>query len=84
MMRVFIIAIAVASLTVPAFAQSVGSINQASQGAARAGGGRPPEEPKVDPDQQKKAERAFKDAVNRIPGPEKKFDPWGNVRTTGK
>jgi hypothetical protein len=67
-------------LTIPAYSQ-MGGIN-ASSGAGRAG--RPPEEPKVDPAKQKADEKAFKDAISRIPPAEKKYDPWGTVRQNGK
>ena len=29
-------------------------------------------------------EKAFKEGVSRIPDPDKKFDPWGNLRQGGK
>ena len=67
-------------LTVPAYSQMGGGIT-ASQGAGRAHG---PEEPKVDPAKKKADEKAFNDAVKRIPEPEKKHDPWGTVRQSGK
>ena len=79
-MRLFIVAVAMVLLTIPAFAQMGGGIN-ASQGAGRASR---PEEPKVDPAKQKADEKAFKEGVNRIPPPEKKYDPWGTVRQGGK
>lgn len=79
-MRILIVVVATALLTVPAYSQMGGGIN-ASQGAGRAHG---PEEPKVDPAKKKADEKAFNDAVNRIPVPEKKHDPWGTVRQSGK
>jgi hypothetical protein len=78
-MRILIIAVATALLTVPANSQ-MGGIN-ASSGAGRA---QRPEEPKADPAKKKADEKAFNDAVNRIPSPEKKYDPWGTVRQNGK
>ena len=82
-MRIVIVAMAITMLAVPAFAQmgGTGGINGANS-AGRAG--RPPEEPKADPAKQKADEKAFKEGINRIPPPEKKFDPWGNVRQGAK
>jgi hypothetical protein len=80
-MRVFIVAMAITLLTVPAFAQTANGIG-AAQGAGRAA--RPPEEPKADPAKAKADEKAFKEGVSRIPDPDKKFDPWGNLRQGGK
>ena len=82
-MRIVIVAMALAVLTVPAAAQMGG--NGGINGANSAGrAGRPPEEPKVDPVKQKADEKAFKDGVSRIPPPDKKFDPWGTVRQGAK
>jgi hypothetical protein len=81
-MKIFIVAMTIALLTVPAYPQT-GGINGA-QSAGRAGRAGAPEEPKVDPAKQKADDKAFKDAVNRIPAPEKKYDPWGTVRQNGK
>jgi hypothetical protein len=83
-MRIFVAALVIAVLTIPAHAQGNGGsagINAAS-GAGRAS--RPPEEPKVDPERRKADEKAFKDGVSRIPDPARKFDPWGTVRQGGK
>jgi hypothetical protein len=82
-MRVLIVAMAITLLTVPAFAQQ-GAANGigAASGAGRAN--QPPEAPKVDPAQQKADEKAFKEGVKRIPDPDKKFDPWGNLRQSGR
>jgi hypothetical protein len=76
-MRIFIAAMTIALLTVPAYPQA---------GAGRGGDGKgtPTPEPKVDQAKQKAEEKAFKDAINRIPAPEKKYDPWGIVRPNGK
>jgi hypothetical protein len=80
-MRLFVAAISIALLTVPAYPQAGNGIG-ASQGAGRAAA--PPKDEKVvDPVQKAKDEKAFKDAVNRIPVPEKKYDPWGTVRASG-
>jgi hypothetical protein len=77
-MRIAIIAVATAFLTVPAYSQT-GGINSAGAGRALR-----PEEPKVDPAKKKADEKAFNDAVKRIPMPEKKYDPWGTVRQNSK
>ena len=68
-MRILIVAVAIALLTVPAYSQ-MGGIN--SSGAGRAPY---PEEPKVDPAKKKADEKAFNDAIKRIPQSEKKYDP---------
>ncbi len=75
-MRIFIVALATALLTMPAH----------SQGQMGAGAGKPADRaapPTVDVEQKKKDEKAFKDAVGRIPAPDKKYDPWGVVRGSG-
>lgn len=80
-MRIVMVGLALALLTVPAFPQAGNGIG-ASQGAGRAAA--PPKDtPTEDPATKAKNERAFKDAVNRIPVPDKKYDPWGTVRETG-
>jgi len=66
-------------LTIPAYSQ-FGGIN-ASQGAGRVGAS---QESKVDPEKKKADEKAFNDAVKRIPLLEKKYDPWGTVRQNAK
>ena len=79
-MRILIAAMATALLTIPAYSQAGGGIN-AAQGAGRAAR---PEEPRADPEKKKADDKAFNDAVGRIPPPEKKYDPWGTVRQNGK
>ena len=79
-MRIVLAAAVLALLMVPAVSQ-VGGVNAAA-GAGKAS--RPAEEPKVDADKAKADEKAYKDAVSRILPPEKKYDPWGNVRANGK
>jgi hypothetical protein len=81
-MRILVVALGMAWLTVPAYSQSSG-IN-ASQGAGIAQRGGAPEEPKVDPAKKKADEKAFNDAISRIPLPQKKYDPWGTVRQNVK
>ncbi len=81
MTRSFVIAAALVLLTVPAFAQSNNLINNVAGAgkadrAAKGEGGDDPAKAKVD-------EKAFKDAVGRIPGSEKKYDPWGTIRASG-
>jgi hypothetical protein len=80
-MRWMLVAVTTALLTVPGYTQSGGSGIGAAQGAGRAAA--PPKDEVVDPVQKAKEEKAFKDAVTRIPAPEKKYDPWGAVRQSG-
>lgn len=77
-MRAIVVAIAIALLTVPSFGQGMGG------GKGSGGRAPPPEEKKVDPEKKKAEEKAFKDAIDRIPVSDKKFDPWGSVRQPGK
>jgi hypothetical protein len=67
--RVIIMTMAVMSaLTVPAYPQAFGK-----KGGGYAGP--PPENhPKID-------EKAYKAALDRIPAPAKKYDPWGDARS---
>ena len=64
--RIFAVAVTVISLIQPAFAQGMGKK-----------GGREPyptdNKPKVD-------EKAYNAALERIPEPKKKYDPWGIAR----
>jgi hypothetical protein len=80
-MRILIVAVATALLTVPARSQS-GGIASGGAGLAQHVGA--PQEPKVDPEKKKAVEKAFNDAINRIPAPQKKYDPWGTVRQNTK
>jgi hypothetical protein len=73
----------IAMLAVPADAQTMNGIG-AAQGAGRAQQAGKQGDPVVDPEQKKKDEKAFNDAVSRIPPAAKKYDPWGNVRSSGK
>jgi hypothetical protein len=75
-MRLIIGAIAAALLTVPAvpaYSQQNGAIPKAPMQA-------PPKKEKDEktPEQKKAEERAYKDAIGRIP--DQKFDPWRSVR----
>jgi hypothetical protein len=74
-MRIFVVALAIVMLAMPAHAQM------------GAGAGKPadraPPPPPPDERQKKKDEKAFNDAVSRIPAPDKKYDPWGVVRGNG-
>jgi hypothetical protein len=83
-MRPFIVAIVMAGLTVPAYSQ-VGGGGGGISGAGGVGrGGSARTAPTVDPAKKKAEDKAFNDAVKRIPLPEKKFDPWGEVREVPK
>jgi hypothetical protein len=75
-MRLIIGAMAAALLTVPtvpAYSQQSGAIPKASMQA-------PPKKEKDEktPEQKKAEEKAYNDAVGRIPN--QKFDPWRSVR----
>jgi hypothetical protein len=60
----------VASFTLPAYCQSTLAKRPGSGGY----GGPPAEnKPKID-------EKAYKSALERIPEPDKKYDPWGIAR----
>ncbi|MDE5440678.1 hypothetical protein GWG65_04255 [Bradyrhizobium sp. CSA207] len=70
-MRILIIAAAVLALTaVSAQAQMGGGRRQPNEPAAK-----PDNKPKVD-------EKAYKAALERIPEPKDKYDPWGGARPT--
>jgi hypothetical protein len=80
-MRILIVAMTLILLTAPAYSQAGGG----GMGGGRGGGrGGQPSEPAGDQAKKKADEKAFNDAVSRIPVPEKKFDPWGTVRDAGK
>jgi hypothetical protein len=73
--RVFAIAVtAAALLSTPAHSQSLGQ-QQLEQGKGKGGRSPYPTEnrPKVD-------EKAYKAALDRIPEPKKKYDPWEIAR----
>ena len=79
-MRRLTVAIAAALLmcAVPAYAQMSGG-GLGGRGGQQMGKGMPDEKKDTrSPEQKKKDESAFKDAVGRIP--DGKFDPWGKVR----
>jgi len=82
-MRAFVIAAMIAAIAIPANAQTMNGIG-AGQAAGRPGTGPTPQETAAaaakKKEEQKANERAFSDAVKRIPTPDKKYDPWGNVR----
>jgi len=64
--RIFAVAVTILSLVQPASAQGLG----------KKGGREPPpteNKPKID-------EKAYKAALERIPEPKKKYDPWGIAR----
>jgi hypothetical protein len=74
-MRLIIVAMAAALLTVPAvpaYSQQTGPKGGAIQA--------PPKKDKEEktPEQKKAEDKAYKDAVGRIP--DQKFDPWRSVR----
>jgi hypothetical protein len=76
-MRIFIVALTIASLTLPAYAQ-IGGGKGAAKGAGKA---------TSDPNAAKKKaaeEKAFNEALKNIPASNKPFDPWGGVRDVPK
>ncbi len=76
-MRRFTVAIAAALLVsaAPAYAQMGGGLGKERQ----LGKGLPDDKKDTrSPEQRKKEESAYKDAVGRIP--DQKYDPWGKVR----
>jgi hypothetical protein len=72
-MRLFMVAMAAALLTVPAVPAYSQVLGNKQMPKAK-------EEKKDDktPEQRKAEEKAYKDAITRIP--DQKFDPWGKVR----
>jgi len=76
-MRIFLVAIMIAAFTMPAYSQM--------GGGSKSGLGKPPDpqKPVVDVEKKKRDDKAFDEAVKRIPAPDKKYDPWGAVRDTG-
>jgi hypothetical protein len=75
-MRLFMVAIGAALLTVPA----VPAYSQMGGGGIPKASMPKPQEKKDEktPEQKKKEENAYKNAISRIP--DQKFDPWGKVR----
>jgi hypothetical protein len=61
-----LVAVAALLLATPAAAQMGGKRNQGAEGP------KVPQGPKVD-------EKAYKAALERIPEPKEKYDPWGGV-----
>ena len=78
-MRAFIAAMIIALLTVPSYAQGMGGPGADGQGMSggkgRHGHAQNSEQPK-----KKSDDKAYKSALDRLP--DKKFDPWQNVRET--
>jgi hypothetical protein len=77
-MRRLTVAIAAAALmcAAPAYAQMSGGLG--GRGPQMGKGLQDEKKDTRTPDQKKKEESAYKDAVGRIP--DQKFDPWGKVR----
>jgi len=75
MKRIAVIAAALTvALSLPASAQMVGG------GRGLANMHDDTNDKKEDPKQKKADERAYKDALERIPASKEKYDPWGGVR----
>jgi hypothetical protein len=95
-MRIFIVAVMIAVLTVPAYSQIGGGMGGGGGGGmggggigggggglgrvGSGGGGKGKAETAADAAKKKAEDKAFADAIKKIPAPEKKFDPWGGVR----
>jgi hypothetical protein len=78
-MRRFTVAIVAALLVSAAPAYSQQGLGQSLSRGGQMGKGMPEEKKdNRSPEQKKKDESAYKDAVGRIP--DQKFDPWGKVR----
>ena len=71
-MRIFVIALTIASLTAPALSQDMAGSNKHHGAGAK----------KVEAPKQKADEKGYKAALDRMPV--QKYDPWGTVRTDDK
>ena len=69
-MRVFITAMAIALMTLPALAQGMGGGHRHRQDTQKT----------ADKAKMKADEQAYKDALKRIPTPSEKPDPWKSMR----
>ena len=67
-MRILVIAAAVLALTVASAQAQMGGRRQPNEGGQKADN-----KPKID-------EKAYKAALERIPEPKEKYDPWGGAR----
>lgn len=67
-MRILVIAAAVLALTAVSAQAQMGGRRQPNEGGQKADN-----KPKVD-------EKAYKAALERIPEPKEKYDPWGGAR----
>ena len=82
-MRVLFIVLTCAALTAPAFADDTSSTS--SPTTSSRGGGRHSKgaQPKTDSTTNAKAdEKGYKAALDRVPTPTQKYDPWGTMRPT--
>ena len=74
-MRTFTIAMIVAILTLPAYAQQRGGAANMPNPNVKTEA-----EKAVEEKQRKLEEKAYKDSISRIPDRDQKLDPWGKVR----
>jgi hypothetical protein len=84
-MRIFIVAVMIASLTLPAYAQ-VGGMGGGGTGRGK-GAGKGAAKATSDSNAAKKnaaEEKAFNEALKTIPASNKPLDPWGGVRNVPK
>jgi hypothetical protein len=84
-MRIFIVALMIVSLTLPAYAQT-GGMGGGGMGGGK-GGRKGAAKATSDPNAAQKnaaEEKAFNEALKRIPASNKPFDPWSGVRDVPK
>ena len=91
-MRIFIVAVMIASLTLPAYAQvggmggGMGGMGGGGMGRGK-GAGKGAAKATSDSNAAKKnaaEEKAFNEALKTIPASNKPLDPWGGVRNVPK
>lgn len=71
-MRLFVMAVAVACVAMPAFAQDMG----------HSGRHKKTQQKTEAPAATKANDRDYKAALDRMPTPTQKYDPWGTMRPT--
>jgi hypothetical protein len=70
-MRAFLVALAIVAMTATAYAQALdGMVHGGNKGNETSGPKEPPKK--------RANEKEYKSSLGRLP--DKKFDPWGNVR----
>jgi hypothetical protein len=80
-MRILLAILAIVALVGTAQAQDAGGgAGGGLGGGGHKGRGGGPTQQKADPQKQKAIDEAYKSAINRIPDPKEKYDPWKNTR----